>query len=87
MGLAVRQPLDLAEVLAKLATVPDKPRSSRSLEEEFGVDPDEATTETEYTEIPNGGGSRGRRLRLGGHAVTNTLESSLRRTKQECGKI
>ena len=32
------QPLDLAEVLAKLATVLNKPRSSHSLEEEFGAD-------------------------------------------------
>ena len=46
-----RQPLDIAEVLAKLATVLDKPRSSRSLEEEFGVDLGVATTETQYTDV------------------------------------
>ena len=48
-----RQPLDLAEVLAKLAAVLDKPRSSRSVEREFGVDPGVATTETEYTQRLN----------------------------------
>ena len=64
-----RQPLDLAEVLAKLAVVLDKPRNSRSLEEEFGVGPGVATSETEYTEVLNGGGSGGRGLqRLGSHA-------------------
>ena len=55
-----RQPLDLAEVLAKWAAVLDKPRSSCSLEEEFGVDPGVATTETGYTGVLNGGGSGGR---------------------------
>ena len=64
-----RQPLDFAEVFAKLAAVLDKPRSARSLEEEFGVDLGVATTEMEYTEVPNGGGKGGRGLqRLGGHA-------------------
>ena len=54
-----RQPLNFAEVLAKLAAVLDKPTSSRSLEEEFGVDSGVATTETEYTDVLNGGGSGG----------------------------
>ena len=39
-----RLPLHLAEVLAKLEAVLDKPRSSRSLEEEFGVNPGVAAT-------------------------------------------
>ena len=46
-----RQPLALAEVLAKLAAVLDRPRRARSLEEEFAVDPDVATTETECTAL------------------------------------
>ena len=41
-----RQPLELAEVLAKLAPVLDRPRSAFSLEEEFGADPGVATTVT-----------------------------------------
>ena len=83
----LRQPLDLAEVLAKLATVLDRPRSSRSLDGEFGVDPDVATTETEYTEDLNGGGSAMPRCSALNAPVTNTLELSLRRTRRECGKI
>ena len=68
-GVPHRQPLDLAEVLAKLATVLDEPRSSQSLEKEFGVDMGRATTETKYTEVLNGGRPRGVGLpRLGGHA-------------------
>ena len=55
-----RQPLDVAEVLAKLAAL-DKPGSSRSVDEEFGVDPGVATAETEYTDVLNGGGSGGMR--------------------------
>ena len=58
--LPLRQPLDLAEVLTKLATVLDKPRRSHSLKEEFGADQGQATTETKYTEVPNGGGSEGK---------------------------
>ena len=69
-----RQPLDLAEVLAKLTTVLDRPRSSRSLEEEFGVDPGVATTETEHTEVLNGGGSgEGVLQRLGVHAQVQRI--------------
>ena len=49
----------LHEVLTKLASVLDRPTSARSLEEEFGVDPGVATTETEFTEVLNGGGSGG----------------------------
>ena len=59
-----RQPLDLAEVLAKLAAVLDKPRSSHSVEEEFGVDPGVATTETEYIEALIGGGFGGGHARV-----------------------
>ena len=51
-----RQLLDLAEVHAKLAAVLDKPRSSRPVEEEFGVDPGVATAETECTHVLHGGG-------------------------------
>ena len=43
-----RQPLD---------PLRDKPRSEGSLEEEFGMDPGVATTEAEFTEVLNGGGS------------------------------
>ena len=69
-----RQPLDLAEVLAKLTTVLDRPRSSPSLEEEFGVDPGVATTETEHTEVLNGGGSgEGVLQRLGVHVQVQRL--------------
>ena len=53
----LRQPPDLAEALANLAAVLDEPRSSQSLEREFGVNPGRVTTETEYTEVLNGGGS------------------------------
>ena len=49
-----RTPLDLADVLAKLEAVLDKPRSSRSLEEEFQVDPGVAATETEHTKVLTG---------------------------------
>ena len=59
---------------SKLATVLDRPRSSCSLEEEFGVDPGVATTETVYSEVLNGGGSGGRGLqRLGGHAQVQRI--------------
>ena len=75
-----RPHLDLADVLAKLASVLDRPRSARSLEEEFGVDLGVAT-EAEYTEILNGGGSGGGGLqRLGGHAQ----EQRFQRTRHEC---
>ena len=37
VDVPLRPPLNLAEVLAKLATVLDEPRSARSLEEEFGA--------------------------------------------------
>ena len=57
-----RLPLDLAEVLTKLEAVLDKPRSSRSLEEEFGVDPGVAATEAEYIEALMGSGSGGEGL-------------------------
>ena len=63
------QPLDLAEALAKLATVLKEPLSSQSLEKEFGVNIGRVTTETKYTEVLCGGGSGGRGLsRLGSHA-------------------
>ena len=69
-----RQPLDLAKVLAKLTTVLDRPRSSRSLEEEFGVDPGVATTEAEHTEVLNGGESgEGGLQRLGVHAQVQRI--------------
>ena len=45
------QPLDLAEVLAKLAAVLDEPRSLQSLEKEFEADMGRAATETEYAEV------------------------------------
>ena len=75
-------PLNFAELLAKLEAVLDKPRSSRSLEEEFEVDPGVAATKMEYTKAPIGGGSRGGEglQRLGNHAhVQRTL-----RTREEC---
>ena len=56
-----RQPLDHAEVLAKLVAVLDKPRNSRSLEQEFEVGQGVASSETEYTEVLHGDGSGGRR--------------------------
>ena len=69
-----RQPLDLSEVLAKITTVLDRPRSSRSLEEEFGVDPGVATTAAEHTEFLNGGGSgEGGLQRLGVHAQVQRI--------------
>ena len=78
--------LDLVDVLAKLATVLDKPRSSRSLEEEFGVDPGVATTEAEYTEVLNGGGSGGRGVqRLGGHALVQRTPRPLSPWSYHCG--
>ena len=64
----LRQPLDFAEVLAKLATVLGEPRSPRSLEKEFGVDMGWATTETKYTEVYDGGSEGEGLRRLGGHA-------------------
>ena len=51
-----RLPLDLTEVPSKLEAVLDKPRSSRSLEEEFGVDPGVGATEAEYNEGPRAAG-------------------------------
>ena len=50
-----RQPLDLGEARAKLATVLDEPRSSHSPQKKFGVDMRRATTETKYTEVLYGG--------------------------------
>ena len=45
-----------------------------TLDEEFGVDPGVATTETEHTDVLNGGGSGGRGLqRLGGHAQMHCI--------------
>ena len=70
-----RQPLAPLEVLAKLASVKDRPRSARLLEEEFGADPGVATTGAECTEVLNGGGSGGGLQRLGDHAP---------RTRHEC---
>ena len=78
-----RQPLDTAEVLAKLEAVLDKPRSSRSAEEDFGVDPGVATTETPYTDVLNGGGSGGGGggvQRLNGHAQVHCIL----RARHEC---
>ena len=76
-----RQPLDLAEVLAKLATVQYEPRSSQPLEEEFGVDMGRSITETKYSEVLYGGGSGGRGLpRLGDHAPLHRFP----RTRHEC---
>ena len=57
-----RQPLELAEVLATLAAVLDKPRNSRSLEEESEAGVGVASYEMECTEVLNGGGSGGRGL-------------------------
>ena len=91
-----RQPLDLAEVLAKLATVPDEPRSSQSLEKEFGVDVGRATTETKYTEVYGGGSGGGGGLpRRSDHAPTQHIlhthheypQLSLRRTGRRYEKI
>ena len=74
-------PLDLAEGLAKLAAFLGRPRRSRSLEEEFGVDPGVATTEAEYTEVLNGGGSGGSGLqRLGSLAQVQRTP----RARHEC---
>ena len=68
------QPLDPVGVLAKSKTVLDKPRSARSLEEEFGMDPGVATTKPEYTKVFNGGGSEGEGLRrLDGHAQVDRI--------------
>ena len=55
-----RKPLDLAEVLANLATVLDEPRSSQSPQKEFGVDMGRATTETGFSTAADqaGDGSR-----------------------------
>ena len=77
-------------LLANLSTLPkylqswvaalDKPRSSRSLEEEFGVDPGVATTGTEHTEVLNCGGSGGGGVqRLSGHAQVQRIQ----RTRHE----
>ena len=69
-----RQSLVLAKVLGKLAAVLNKPRNWRSLKEEFGVDSGVATSETEHTEVLNGGGSGGRGLqRQGGHAQVQRI--------------
>ena len=57
-----RLPLDLAEVLATLAAVPDQSRNSRSLEEEFEVGQLVASSELEYTEVLIGDGSKGEGL-------------------------
>ena len=74
------------EVLAKLAAVLDKPGNSRSLEEEFGVNPGRPSTETEYTEVLNGGGSGGRGLqRLGGHAAAHFTHPSRMPWSCHCG--
>ena len=63
-----------SQVLSKLATVLDGPRSSQPLEKEFGVDPGRATMETKHTEVLYGGGSGGRGLpRLGGHAPVHCI--------------
>ena len=47
--------LDHAEVLAKLAAVLDEPKSSQSLETEFGMDMGRATTETQHTKVLHSG--------------------------------
>ena len=78
------QPLDLAEVLAKLAAVLAEFRSARSLEEEFRVDQVVATTETEFTEVLNGGCPG---TAYPTHPSRVSWGLSLRRTKRECGKI
>ena len=75
-----RQPLGLDEVVAKLAAVLDKPRSSRSVEEEFGVDTPRFPTAADQ----EGGGLQ--RLAMPRCSafyapVTNTLELSLRSTR------
>ena len=77
-----RQPLNLIEVLAKLAAVLET--RSRSPKEEFGVDPGVATTETEHTEVLNGCGSGGGGVqRLGGHAQVQCIP----RTRHEYPRV
>ena len=79
-AVPLRQPLDFAEVLAKLATVLYEPRNSQSLEE-FGLDMGRATTEKKYSEVLYGGGSGGRGFpRLGGHAPMQRILH----TRHEC---
>ena len=75
------QPLGFAEALANSASVLDKPKNARSLEEELGMDAGAATTEAEHTEVLNGSGSgRGEPERLGGHAQVQRIL----RTRHEC---
>ena len=95
-AMCLTERLDLAEVLAKLATVLEKPESLRSLEEEFGVDPSvqqrkRSTPRFSTTADQEGEGSSDwvamPRCSTVYAPVTITLESSLRRTKRECGKM
>ena len=77
----LRQPLDFAKVLAKLATVLGEPRSPRSLEKEFGVDMGWATRKrstprfTTADQKGKGSGGSAATLRERIYAsVTDTLE-------------
>ena len=73
---------------AKSASILDKPKSVRSLQEEFGVDARVSTTEAEYIEVLKEGSSgwavMTRCNTLCAH-VTRALESPLRR--RVCGRI
>ena len=67
--------------LSKYSSSGQRPRSSRSVEEEFGVDPGVATMETELTDVLHGGGSgRGGVQRLNGHAQVQRIP----RIRHEC---
>ena len=78
----------MPKYLAKLGAVLDKPRNSRSLEEEFEVGPGVASSETEHTEVLNGGGSGGRRApatRWSCPGAAHSTHPSRTRWSDHCG--